>query len=35
MITFLLGAATGAAIVLFNLAFLLYRWNREDKRKRQ
>lgn len=31
MIEFLLGAAVGAAIVLLNLAGLLYYWHREDK----
>ena len=33
MIEFLLGAAVGAAIVLVNLAGLLYHWHREDRRK--
>jgi hypothetical protein len=30
MIKFLLGAAIGAAIVLFNFCFLLYKWSKED-----
>lgn len=33
MIGFLLGAAVGAAVVLLNLAGLLYHWNREDRKK--
>ena len=32
MIEFLLGAVVGAAIVLLNLAGLLYHWHREDKK---
>lgn len=32
MIEFLLGAAVGAAIVLLNLAGLLYYWHRDEKK---
>jgi len=32
MIEFLLGAAVGAAIVLLNLAGLLYHWHRDEKK---
>lgn len=31
MIQFLLGVAVGTMLVLFNLGFLLYYWNKEDK----
>lgn len=33
LIGFLVGAAVTAVIILFNLAFLLYYWNREDRKK--
>ena len=32
MIEFLLGAAVATAIILVNLAGLLYYWHREDKK---
>lgn len=31
MIEFLIGVAVGTMLVLFNLGFLLYYWNKEDK----
>ena len=32
MINFILGAAVATAIILVNLAGLLYHWHREDKK---